>query len=124
MVLLSSALDKLPRKRTNVVERLLRVTTDEEPILQTYVCNVARTAGVIELKHGKRISRLSYAAAGKVVLVDVIFNDQQTLHSTLSIQDVEAFSRTILNAFGGHSDYARVVLTSMRDAVDTAFFKP
>jgi hypothetical protein len=115
VVFITSAISKLPKKRTNLLERMLRLFRDEEFLpIEAYANNASYTSGIVELKHGKSNSQLLYASAENALFVNVFFNDKLTLHAKTSVEDAEAFSSKIVAAFEGHAEYAMVVLKSMR----------
>lgn len=77
----------------------------------------AKNYGVVELKAGVGKSAAHFLFEPNSLYVVIIFNETKTLQSKLHVDDVDLFAKDIVNAFGGHEDYAKGTLESLRSVL-------
>lgn len=76
--------------------------------------HLAKNYSIVELKAGAGKFAVHFLYESTSLYVVVMFNETTTLHSKVHAEDIEDFAKNMVNAFGGHEDFAKGALTSLR----------
>lgn len=77
----------------------------------------AKNYSVVELKAGTGKSTAHFLFEPNNLYVVIIYNDAKTLQSKVQASDIDTFAKEIVDAFGGHKDYAKGALESLRNSL-------